>query len=84
MTKKELKILEGAVSKVDQAVALLESAQETLVAADPKFEFPVGIIFSAQTSLRVVVELVKDVSADEKRSAARRGGKKRAKARKAR
>ena len=84
MTKKELKILEGAVSKVEQAVDLLESAQETLVAADPKFEFPVGIIFSAQTSLRVVVELVRDVSVEQKRGAASRGGKKRAKAGKAR
>ena len=83
MTKKELQILEGAVSKVEQAVTLLESAQETLVGADPKFEFPVGIIFSAQTSLRVVVELVKDVSAEEKKATARRG-RARAKARKAR
>ena len=83
MTKKELQILKGAVTQVERAVALLESAQETLVGADPKFEFPVGIIFSAQTSLRVVVELVKDVSADEAKAAARRV-KGRGRARKAR
>ncbi len=61
MTKKEQKVLEGAMARVEDAVALLEDAQETLVHADPKFEFPVGMIFSAQTSLRVVLELAKDV-----------------------
>lgn len=65
MTKKELTILEGAMARVEDAIALLEDAQETLVHADPKFEFPVGIIFSAQTSLRVVVELAKDASEGE-------------------
>ena len=65
MTKKELTILEGAMARVEDAIALLEDAQETLVHADPKFEFPVGIIFSAQTSLRVVVELAKDASTGE-------------------
>ncbi len=65
MTKKELTILEGAMARVEDAIALLEDAQETLVHADPKFEFPVGIIFSAQTSLRVVVELAKDASAGD-------------------
>ncbi len=78
MTKKELTILEGAMARVEDAIALLEDAQETLVHADPKFEFPVGIIFSAQTSLRVVVELAKDASAGDgapKKKAAR--GKKR-------
>jgi hypothetical protein len=64
VTKKELTILEGAMARVEDAIALLEDAQETLVHADPKFEFPVGIIFSAQTSLRVVVELAKDAGAD--------------------
>lgn len=64
MTKKELTILEGAMARVEDAIALLEDAQETLVHADPKFEFPVGIIFSAQTSLRVVVELAKDAKVD--------------------
>lgn len=79
MTKKERTILEGAMARVEDAVALLEDAQETLVHADPKFEFPVGIIFSAQTSLRVVLELAKDVQAEKeapKKQAAR--GKKRA------
>jgi hypothetical protein len=61
VTKKELSILQGAMARVEDAIALLEDAQETLVHADPKFEFPVGIIFSAQTSLRVVQELAKDV-----------------------
>ncbi len=79
MTKKELSVLQGAMARVEDAIALLEDAQETLVHADPKFEFPVGIIFSAQTSLRVVVELAKDAGADEdepkKKKAAR--GKKR-------
>lgn len=64
MTKKELTILENAMARVEDAIALLEDAQETLVHADPKFEFPVGIIFSAQTSLRVVLELAKDVEAE--------------------
>jgi len=81
VTKKELKILEGAMARVDDAIALLEDAQETLVHADPKFEFPVGIIFSAQTSLRVVVELAKDAAGGEesvKKSGRGKGGKKRA------
>jgi hypothetical protein len=65
VTKKELTILEGAMARVEDAIALLEDAQETLVHADPKFEFPVGIIFSAQTSLRVVVELAKDAAGSE-------------------
>ena len=64
MTKKERTILENAMTRVEDAIALLEDAQETLVHADPKFEFPVGIIFAAQTSLRVVVELAKDVEGD--------------------
>ena len=79
MTKKELTVLEGAMARVEDAIALLEDAQETLVHADPKFEFPVGIIFSAQTSLRVVVELAKDART-EAGSPRRKGarGKKRA------
>ena len=79
MTKNELKILQGAMARVEDAIALLEDAQETLVHADPKFEFPVGIIFSAQTSLRVVVELARDAgeeTAGAKKKAGR--GKKRA------
>ncbi len=81
MTKKELTILEGAMARVEDAIALLEDAQETLVHADPKFEFPVGIIFSAQTSLRVVVELAKDASVDEapkKKSAGKKRSAKKA------
>jgi hypothetical protein len=76
VTKKELTILEGAMARVEDAIALLEDAQETLVHADPKFEFPAGIIFSAQTSLRVVVELAKDASAGEESGKKSRGGKK--------
>jgi hypothetical protein len=64
VTKKERTILEGAMARVEDAIALLEDAQETLVHADPKFEFPVGIIFSAQTSLRVVVELARDAQTE--------------------
>lgn len=84
MTKKEHTILENAMSRVEDAIALLEDAQETLVHADPKFEFPVGIIFAAQTSLRVVVELAKDVEAEgagaekTKKSTRGKGAKKRA------
>lgn len=83
MTKKELTILENAMARVEDAIALLEDAQETLVHADPKFEFPVGIIFSAQTSLRVVIELAKDVEGDGapaqkvKKGARSKGAKKR-------
>jgi len=76
VTKKELTILEGAMARVEDAIALLEDAQETLVHADPKFEFPVGIIFSAQTSLRVVVELAKDASSEEPAKKSGRGKKK--------
>lgn len=78
MTKKEATILETAMGRVEDAVALLEDAQETLVHADPKFEFPVGIIFSAQTSLRVVLELAKDVQEGTK--AAKKPAKKGTKA----
>jgi hypothetical protein len=82
VTKKELTILENAMARVEDAIALLEDAQETLVHADPKFEFPVGIIFSAQTSLRVVLELAKDVEADggatPKKNVRGKGAKKRA------
>lgn len=77
MTKKELTILEGAMARVEDAIALLEDAQETLVHADPKFEFPVGIIFSAQTSLRVVVELAKDARAETDGAKKASHGKKR-------
>ena len=77
MTKKEQTILEGAMTRVEDAIALLEDAQETLVHADPKFEFPVGIIFSAQTSLRVVVELAKDARHDGESSPKRARAKKR-------
>jgi hypothetical protein len=76
VTKKELTVLKGAMARVEDAIALLEDAQETLVHADPKFEFPVGIIFSAQTSLRVVVELAKDASAQEPAKKSARGKKK--------
>ncbi len=75
MTKKELTILGGAMARVEDAIALLEDAQETLVHADPKFEVPVGIIFSAQTSLRVVVELAKDASGGEESGKKARGKK---------
>lgn len=78
MTKKELTILEGAMARVEDAVALLEDAQETLVHADPKFEFPVGIIFSAQTSLRVVLELAKDAEGPKSSPKKAARGKKRA------
>jgi hypothetical protein len=85
VTKKELTILEGAMARVEDAIALLEDAQETLVHADPKFEFPVGIIFSAQTSLRVVVELAKDASeGDDAAKKAGRGKKAKKAAKKAR
>jgi hypothetical protein len=84
VTKSELKILGSAMARVEDAIALLEDAQETLVHADPKFEFPVGIIFSAQTSLRVVVELARDAETEgaegkkaAKKPAAKKAGKKR-------
>jgi hypothetical protein len=75
VTKKEMTILQGAMARVEDAIALLEDAQETLVHADPKFEFPVGIIFSAQTSLRVVVELAKDAAGEESPKKTARGRK---------
>ena len=81
MTKKEQIVLQSAMARVEDAIALLDDAQETLVHADPKFEFPVGIIFSAQTSLRVAVELAKDVEVGGR--APKKASKKRA-ARKAR
>jgi hypothetical protein len=43
--------------------------QEILAQTDDEnFEFPVGIIFSAQTSLRVVSELVRDVTKEDKKA----------------
>jgi hypothetical protein len=84
VTKKELTILETAMARVEDAIALLEDAQETLVHADPKFEFPVGIIFAAQTSLRVVAELAKDVEADEGGTKKKRAGAKKTAKRKQR
>jgi hypothetical protein len=82
VTKKEQTILEGAMARVEDAIALLEDAQETLVHADPKFEFPVGIIFSAQTSLRVVVELAKDAQGDGEATPKRGRAKKSARGKK--
>lgn len=68
MTKESLAMLEAAAARVEQAIDVLEEAQEILAQDDGEtFEFPVGIIFSAQTSLRVVSELVKDVSGQAKR-----------------
>ena len=74
MTKESLAMLEAAAARVEQAIDVLEEAQEILAQDDDEtFEFPVGIIFSAQTSLRVVSELVKDVRTQAKRE---RGAKK--------
>jgi hypothetical protein len=69
MTKEAMAMLEAAAARVEQAIDVLEEAQEILAQddLDETFEFPVGIIFSAQTSLRVVSELVKDVRAQAKR-----------------
>jgi len=62
-------MLEAAAARVEQAVDVLEEAQEILAQADDEnFEFPVGIIFSAQTSLRVVSELVRDVTKQDKKA----------------
>jgi len=87
MTKESRVMLEAAAARVEQAIDVLEEAQEILAQDEEEtFEFPVGIIFSAQTSLRVVSELVRDVTKDEKKApkkakkAARKaakGGKKR-------
>jgi hypothetical protein len=80
VTKNELKVLENAMAQVQDAISLLEEAQETLVHADPKFEFPVGIIFAAQTSLRVVVELARDAKEDAtEKKPRKKAGKKAAK-----
>ena len=62
MTKESQAMLEAAAARVEQAIDVLEEAQEILAQdEEDSFEFPVGIIFSAQTSLRVVSELVRDV-----------------------
>lgn len=83
MTKESLAMLEAAAARVEQAIDVLEEAQEILAQDDDEtFEFPVGIIFSAQTSLRVVSELVKDVRAQArkergaKKGAAKKAGRK--------
>ena len=68
MTKESLAMLEAAAARVEQAIDVLEEAQEILMEDDEEmFEFPVGIIFSAQTSLRVVSELVRDVKSDARK-----------------
>ena len=69
MTKESRAMLEAAGARVEQAIDVLEEAQEILAQNDDEtFEFPVGIIFSAQTSLRVVSELVRDVTKEEKKA----------------
>jgi len=69
MTKESRAMLEAAAARVEQAIDVLEEAQEILAQTDDEsFEFPVGIIFSAQTSLRVVSELVRDVTKEEKKA----------------
>ena len=80
MTKKTLAAIGTAAGQVQQAIDLLEKTQETLV-TDSTLDFPVGIIFSAQTSLRVVAELLGDVQAEH---APKKAAKKGAKTRKAR
>ncbi|HSK11165.1 MAG TPA: hypothetical protein VK911_16400 [Vicinamibacterales bacterium] len=73
MTKESLAMLEAAAARVEQAIDVLEEAQEILVQDEEElFEFPVGIIFSAQTSLRVVSELVKDVRTQNNREQRKR------------
>jgi len=81
MTKKTLVALGAAGAQVQQAIDLLEKTQETLV-EDSTLDFPVGIIFSAQTSLRVVAELLNDVQ--EEHAPKKKTAKKAAKAKKAR
>ena len=84
MTKESLAMLEAAAARVEQAIDVLEEAQEILAQDDDEtFEFPVGIIFSAQTSLRVVSELVKDVRTQANRGRAKKGGAKKAAVKKA-
>lgn len=84
MNKKTLAVIGTAATQVQQAIDLLEKTQETLV-EDAQLDFPVGIIFSAQTSLRVVAELLGDVQAENApKKAAKKGAKKAAKTRKAR
>lgn len=74
-------MLEAAAARVEQAIEVLEEAQEILAQdEDESFEFPVGIIFSAQTSLRVVSELVRDVTEEKKApKKGKKGAKKAAK-----
>jgi hypothetical protein len=77
MTKESLAMLEAAAARVEQAIDVLEEAQEILVQDDEDmFEFPVGIIFAAQTSLRVVSELAKDVRAQSDKERRGKGGRK--------
>ncbi|MBP1633491.1 MAG: hypothetical protein H6Q10_65 [Acidobacteria bacterium] len=78
MTKESLALLEAAAVRVEQAIDVLEEAQEILAENDENFEFPVGIIFSAQTSLRVVAEVVRDIRAQARKGQRKRaaGGKK--------
>lgn len=83
MTKESLAMLEAAAARVEQAIEVLEEAQEILAQDDDEsFEFPVGIIFSAQTSLRVVSELVRDVTKEQggKKASKKKSSKKAAKA----
>lgn len=82
MTKESRAMLEAAAARVEQAIDVLEEAQEILAQNDDEsFEFPVGIIFSAQTSLRVVSELVRDVTKEQpakkasKKKPAKKAGK---------
>ena len=76
MTKESRVMLEAAAARVEQAIDVLEEAQEILAQdEDETFEFPVGIIFSAQTSLRVVSELVRDVTKEEKKKAPKKAKK---------
>ena len=61
-----------AMERVDHAIDVLDEAQAILSGHLEVPEFWVGIIFSAQTSLRLVSEMVQDAEREAGRTARRK------------
>jgi hypothetical protein len=63
---------QAAIERVDHAIDVLDEAQAVLSEAGGTPEFWVGIIFSAQTTLRLVSEMSREIDRESARAARRK------------